>query len=153
MSRADRAPDPDAFAALICDWCLEVAPGQRVLVDSTTLAEPLALALHRAVLERDAWAFVRLVPASLGADFHRYGQERHRTGPPPTELALVEGIDSVVRIDAPANTNELAGIDPARIAQTMRAREPLMKLFRLRRWCGPRISFRRASCSASCSRR
>jgi aminopeptidase len=135
MNLAGHVPDRDAFAALICDWCLEVAPGRRILIDSTTLAEPLALALHRAVLERDAWAYVRLVPPSLGADFHRYGQARHRTEPPPTELALLEGVDSLARIDAPANTNELAGIDPARIAQTMRAREPVMKLSRSRRWC------------------
>jgi aminopeptidase len=95
-------PDPDAFAALLCDWCLEVAPGQRVLVDSTTLAQSLSLALHRALLQRDAWPFVRLTPPSLASDFYRYGGERHRRESPPVELALLEGIDSLVRIDARA---------------------------------------------------
>ena len=32
-------PNPDAFAALLCDWCLEVAPGQQVMVVTTTLAQ------------------------------------------------------------------------------------------------------------------
>ena len=28
--------NPDAFAALLCDWCLEVSPGQQILLVSTT---------------------------------------------------------------------------------------------------------------------
>ena len=28
--------DPDAFAALLCDWCLDVQPGHQVLIASTT---------------------------------------------------------------------------------------------------------------------
>src|SRR5579859_1032340 len=55
VTGAGPGPDPDAFAALLCDWCLEVVPDDRVLVSSTTLAEPLALALHNAILQRDAW--------------------------------------------------------------------------------------------------
>ena len=62
------SPDPDAFAALICDWCLEVQSGQRVVVASSTLAEAYALALHAAILERDAWPFVWLTPPSLSAE-------------------------------------------------------------------------------------
>jgi aminopeptidase len=133
---AVHGPDPDAFAALLCDWCLEVAPGQRVLIESTTLAESLALALHRGVLQRDAWPFVRLMPASLGGDFYRHARERHKTESPPVELALAGAIDARVRIDAPANTSELADIDPALIAQVAGARRQLQELSLARRWCG-----------------
>jgi aminopeptidase len=129
-------PDPERFAALLCDWCLEVQPGARVLVESTTLAEPLAVALHRAILERDAWPFVRLTPPSLAADFYRYGGERHTSQDPPIELALLDGISSRVRIDAPANTNELAGVDPAVIARVAAARVEFRERSLSRRWCG-----------------
>src|SRR6202034_1836276 len=53
-------PDPEAFAALLCDWCLDVQPGQQVLVHSTTLAEPLLTELHAAILDRDAWPHLRV---------------------------------------------------------------------------------------------
>jgi aminopeptidase len=129
-------PDPERFAALLCDWCLEVQPGARVLVESTTLAEPLAIALHRAILERDAWPFVRLAPPSLAAEFYRYAGERHTSQDPPIELALLDGIDSLVRIDAPANTNELAGVDPALIARVASARVKFRERSLSRRWCG-----------------
>jgi aminopeptidase len=128
--------DLDAFAALLCDWCLEVQAGDRVGVYSTTLAQDLALALHRAVLERDAWPFVRLEPPSAAADFYRYGGDRHRTQPPPTDLAVTQAIDAFVRIDAPANATELADIDPAVVAQVSTARRPLQEASLALRWTG-----------------
>jgi aminopeptidase len=130
------SPDPVAFAALLCDWCLEVSPGDRVLVESTTLAEPLAVELHRAILQRDAWPFLHLAPPAAAGDLHRFGHERHLTQPPPMELALMSGVDSRVRVDAPANTNELADVDPALIAGLAVAREELRRLALARRWCG-----------------
>jgi aminopeptidase len=128
-------PDPDAFAALVCDWCLEVAPAQRVVVSSTTLAERFALVLHGAILERDAWPFIWLTPPSLTADLYRCGRERHRSEPPPLELQLAGALDAFVRIDAPANTNELAGIDPALIARQTVARSAVQELVMSRRTC------------------
>ncbi len=129
-------PDPAAFAALICDWCLQVAPGERVLVDSTTLAESLALELNAAILERDAWPFIRLTPPGLGADFYRHAGERHQTQPPPIELGLVRAIDALVRIDAPANTTELADVDPALIARVAGARREFQEASLAKRWSG-----------------
>ena len=129
-------PDPESFAALICDWCLEVEPGQRVVVSSTTLAEPYAQALHAAILERDAWPFVWLTPPSLGSDLYRHGGERHFSQASPVEVALIEAVDARVGIEAPANTNELAEIDPELIARTSVARAALRELVLARRWCG-----------------
>ena len=56
-----------------------VTPGDRVGILSTTLAEDLAAALHRAVLERDAWPYVALEPPGLAADLYRHAHPRHRT--------------------------------------------------------------------------
>jgi aminopeptidase len=128
--------DHDAFAALLCDWCMRVAPGDRIAVYSTTLAQQLAVALHAAVLERDAWPYVRLEPPGLGADFYRHARERHRTEPPPVDLAVTHGIDAFVRIDAPANTTELADIDPALVASVAAARRPLQEASLALRWTG-----------------
>ena len=57
--------DPDAFAALLCDWCLEVEPGHQVMVVAGALAEPLVRAMHRAILDRDAWPLLRVTPDGL----------------------------------------------------------------------------------------
>jgi aminopeptidase len=129
-------PDPDAFARLLCDWCLEVSPGQQVLVSSTTLAEPILRAVHRAILQRGAWPGMRVALPSQGADFYRYATERHLDGFAPADLAELQATDCTLSIDAPANTAALADVDPAMIARAATARAPLREVRMARRWCG-----------------
>jgi aminopeptidase len=129
-------PNPDAFAALICDWCLEAGAGQQVLVSTTTLAQEPVLALHRALLERGAWPLFRLSPPGLAKDFYRHAGPAQLDGYAPLELAEIEAVDSVLRIDAPANTRALAGIDPTLISRAARARGPVQEARLSRRWCG-----------------
>jgi aminopeptidase len=128
--------DPDAFAALLCEWCLEAEAGQQVLVSSTTLAEPLALALHRALLERGAWPLVRLVPTHLQAEFYALAAESQLDGFASVELLEAQTLDARLSIDAPGNTRALAGIDPARISRVMRARAPVLEAVMAKRWAG-----------------
>jgi aminopeptidase len=129
-------PDPDAFAALLCDWCLGVEPGHQVLVGSTTLAVELVAAMHRAVLERGAWPLLRLAPPESAADFYRLARDEQLDGYPPLDLAELQSADSWLRIMAPANTHELAGIDPARVARNLKARDPLLRTRMALRWSG-----------------
>jgi aminopeptidase len=129
-------PDPDAFADLLCDWCLEVSPGQQVMVNSTTLAQAPLRALHRAILQREAWPLIRMSPPWLGADFYRYATDRHLDGFAAAELAEMESIDSVLGINAPANTAALADVDPRLIAREAAAHVPVREARMSRRWCG-----------------
>jgi aminopeptidase len=125
----------EAFAALICDWCLEVAPGQQVLVATTTLAQEAAVALHAAVLDRGGWPLLHLEPPGLEAVFFDHAQDRHLDGVAPMTLAEAEAIDSQVLVRAPANTNALAGVDPALPPRLARARLPLQRARSKRPWC------------------
>jgi aminopeptidase len=129
-------PDPDAFAELLCDWCLQPAPGQQVLLVTTTLAESLVRSLHRAVLQREAWPLVRISPPSLAGDFYRFAAARQIDGFAPADLTEIESVDAVLAIDAPANASALADIDPALIARVASARVPVREARLARRWCG-----------------
>jgi aminopeptidase len=125
--------EPDAFAALIADWCLEVQPGQQILVETTTLAESAAAALHRAILEREAWPLLRVTPAGIESDFYRHASDWQIDAFAPIQLAESQEADSIVRIGAPASVNPLAGIDADQVSRRLRAQAPL-RLAR-RRWC------------------
>jgi aminopeptidase len=129
-------PDPDAFAALLCEWCLDVQPSQQVLIRTSAQAAPLVRALHQAVLEREAWPALRVAPDGLDADFYRHARDAHLDGFAPLELLETEAADAVLGIDAPANTRSLAGIDPALIARAAAARVPVRDARLARRWCG-----------------
>jgi aminopeptidase len=128
--------DPDRFATLLCDWCLEVGRGQQVLINTTTLAVPLARALHRGILESDAWPLLRISPPSIAEDFFHHAHELHLDAFAPLELTEMQTVDAVLRIDAPVNTRALSSIDPALIARANLARAPVQEARLSGRWCG-----------------
>lgn len=126
--------DSDAFAALLCDWCLEAHEGQQVLVSASRLAEPLVLCVHRELLSRGAWPAVRMAPPQLASDFYSYARDEQLDSFAPLDLTEIEAVDATLRIEAPANLNELAGVAPERIARAARARRPLQEARANRRW-------------------
>jgi aminopeptidase len=128
--------DTRRFAALLCDWCLDVQPGWQVLVRSTTLAAPLLRALHAALLERDAWPLLRVELPGVEEDFHLLASDRHLDGFGSIAEAEAAQADAFLAIQAPFNTRALAGVDPERIARIARSRAPLTELRMQKRWCG-----------------
>ncbi len=130
-------PDPDAFADLLCDWCLRVGERDYVLVFSTPQAAPLVRALHRAVIARGAWApGLRIAIPGVAEDFYKLASDELLDAFPPQELAEMERIDAYLRIDAPGNTRALADVDPAVLARAARARSPIQEARMGKRWCG-----------------
>jgi aminopeptidase len=127
--------DPRPFAELLAGYCLDVSPGQQVLVRSTTLAAPLLLELQRAILERDAWPLLRVEVPGQGRSFYQHARDRHLDD--FSDLALTEAkkIQATVGIQAPADVHELAGVDPERIARLARARRPIREATMKKRWC------------------
>jgi aminopeptidase len=128
-------PDPASFAELLAGYCLDVQPGQQVVVRSTTLAAPLLLAVQRAVLEREAWPLLR--PLLPGADeaFWEHARDAHLDGLAPAELAEAEGTDASLGIQAPENTRALASVPADRMARAARARAAIREAGLRRRWC------------------
>jgi aminopeptidase len=131
-----REQDTERFAALLCDWCLDVQPGQQVLVRSTTLAAPLLRALHAAILTRDAWPLLRAELPGVEEDFFALARERHLDSFGSIAEAEAAQADAFLTIQAPGNTRALADADPAALARIARSRAPLTELRMRKRWCG-----------------
>ncbi|MFL5817495.1 MAG: aminopeptidase [Conexibacter sp.] len=136
MSGGWRDEDTDRFAALLCDWCLDVQSGQQVLVRSTTLAAPLLRALHAAIIERDAWSLLRVELPGVEEDFHALARDRHLDSFGSVAEAEAAQADAFLSIQAPFNTRALADADPAALARMARSRAPLTELRMQKRWCG-----------------
>jgi aminopeptidase len=129
-------PDPDKFANLICDWCLDVHQRDYVLLATTPLAAPLVRAVHRELITRGAWPpGVRIGLPGLAEDFYNLAPDELLDSYPPQDLAEMKRIDSYLRIDAPENTRALAEADPAKIARAARARAPIQEVRMTKRWC------------------
>ncbi|MBO0768236.1 MAG: aminopeptidase [Solirubrobacterales bacterium] len=126
--------DPARHAALLCDWCLEVQQGQEVLVDTTTAAEPLAVALEAALLERGAWPHFDLALPGHEPRVLKHGREPHFDGVSRISRAVAETMDAHLHVRAPQNMRELAGADPALLARRARAISPLREIRLAKRW-------------------
>ncbi len=126
--------DPAAFARLLAGYCLEVQPGQQVVVRSTALAAPLLLELQREILERGAWPLLRVELPGQTRAFYAHARDEHLDAYPAAEMAEVTATDASIRIQAPTNTRGLADVDPARIARVARARAPVREAALERRW-------------------
>src|ERR687898_2592553 len=129
------APDPARFAALLCDYCLDVQPGQQVVVRSSTLAAPLLLALQEELPVREAWPLLRTELPGADEAFWQHARDSHLDGFPAAELAEAQGTDASIGIQAPANTRALAHVDAQRMARATRARAPVREAALARRWC------------------
>jgi aminopeptidase len=131
-----RQPDPDAFAILLCDWCLDVHERDYVLVATTPLAAPLIRALHGELITRGAWTpGLRIGLPGLAEDFYKLAPDELLDAFPPIDLVEIEQADAYLRIDAPENTRALADVDPATIARAARARAPIQEARLSKRWC------------------
>ncbi len=129
--------DPDAFAALLCDWCLDVRRRDYVLVFTTPLAAPLIRAFHRALITRGAWApGLRIAIPGVAEDFYRLAPDELLDDVAPQDLAEMERTDAYLSIQAPENTRALAAIDPVTIARAARARAAIQEVRLGKRWCG-----------------
>jgi len=128
-------PDPIRFAELLAGYCLDVQPGDSVLVRSTALAAPLLLELQRAIMARDAWPLLRVELPGQTRAFYEHAGERHLDDFPELALAEIKRSRSVLGIQAPGDVRELADVDPDRIARYARARRPIREETMRKRWC------------------
>src|SRR6185436_621802 len=102
--------DPAPLADLLAGYCLEVEPGQKVLVRSTTLARPLLLELQRAILERDAWPVLEVELPGETAGFFEHARDLQLDDVDDLTIARARKVDALLGIQAPFDARELAGV-------------------------------------------
>ena len=122
------------WADLLVDYCLRVAPGETVLIGSEWEARPLVEACYRAIVLRGAHPLVRLDFPGLTEFFLRYATDAQLAHVSPTALHEAQTVDARIRIAAESDTRALSRIDPRRQAALDRARDPIRKAAREKRW-------------------
>src|SRR5919107_2393738 len=110
------------FADLLAGYCLDVQPGQQVLVRSTTQAAPLLVELHLAILEREAWPLLRVELPGEARGFYAHARDRQLDEFPRVAWEEAKRIDATVGIQAPDDPYALADVDPEVIARASRGR-------------------------------
>jgi aminopeptidase len=135
-------PRISRWAKTLVSYCLEVRPGQTVLVESTPLAEPLVREVYREVLRAGGHPIPRIELPNLREILLGEGNDEQLAWLDPSVKLLAEQVDARLRIQAEPNTRSLAAVDPKRQAIAGRAGREIRQSTSRRslsgelRWCG-----------------
>jgi len=122
------------WADLLVDYCLRVERGETIVVAAELEARPLVEAASKAVVLRGAHPMVRLEIPGLHEFFLEHADDAQLAHVPAAALQEAELVDARIRIAAESDTHSMSRVDPKRQAAAERAREPLRRAARQKRW-------------------
>jgi aminopeptidase len=118
----------DKLADILTEYSIPMERGQLAVVEGTTLAEPLMLALYERLLRRGV--LVRLEPVFPHAAqiFYANANQAQLDHLWEPDRWLRENVDARFVILADENTKQLSRVDPAKQAAVSRSRKTLMDI-------------------------
>jgi len=132
-------PRIQKFANILVDHSAHIVPGDRVLIEATTAAEPLIRSLYGAILDRGGHPHLQLAfPHQESIFFEHAGDDQLDFIPTFTKLAYDE-FESRIRIHSETDTQALSKVDPAKQARRQRALAPIL---RTQMWRGAEKNFK-----------
>jgi aminopeptidase len=135
-------PRIERWAKTLVGYCLNIQPGQVVLINSTPLAEALIAATYREVLRAGAHPVVHLQLGSLDQILFAEGSDEQLAWLNPADRTQMEHANATLGISGSANTRALTNANPARQAIHSKAVRALGQIRQQREaegqlhWCG-----------------
>jgi len=117
------------YAHLLVNYCVSLKPNEKVLIKSTTLAEPLVREVYRAAMNAGAFAEIQLdirEQQRIIIDCANDEQLHHIS---PLYKQAMETFDAYIYIRAPYNLRELASADVERQRIRKQAHSDVMKTY------------------------
>lgn len=121
-------PIHEKWAKLLVDYCCKVQAGENVSINVNSIATPIARALFREVLRKDAKPILRMSYPELEEDLYELATDAYFDSDPVFELAEVKKIDSWIRVGSPANTRALQNFDKTRISKLRKKLRPVQNI-------------------------
>ena len=116
------------WAKTLVGYCLEVQPGQTVLLNASPAAEPLLAEVYREVLRAGGHPVPQIMLSTLAEVLLNEGSDEQLGWIDPTARYWAEHADARLFIGSETNTRTLANTDPARQAVAMRAGRELREV-------------------------
>lgn len=137
-------PRIEKLAQILVDYSLELRDGDQFLISAATVTEPLVREVVRLAVRRGACPLLRLALPGLGEIIMKESPLEALDRISPISEFELEHINAQLTIWGEANTQEMSGVDPARMARMQKARSPMIQRFMERaispereiRWCG-----------------
>lgn len=140
------SPNYEKYAQLLVRYCVNLQPGERLFIQSTTLAEPLVREVYRAALQAGGHCEIDLQLADQQTIFYEESNEAQLAYVPTLYGKAMEEFEAYIHIRAPFSLSEAA---PPREKNLMRqeALRPYHQLYFQRTGEG---SMKRSLCLFPC---
>ena len=115
------------FAKVLVERCTRVQPGDRILIEATTAAEPLVRELYIQILEVGGHPHVLLQLPDTSFPDHEdlllsYGNDNQLDFVPTFHKLAYDQFEGRIRVHSATNTRSTTSIDPSRIQRRNKAR-------------------------------
>ncbi len=117
------------YARLLVRYCLELQPGERLFVQSTTLAEPLVREVYREALRAGALVETHLSFREQGRIFYREASNEQLDYVPLPYRQAMEEFEAYLRILAPFNLREEHANPPEKVRRRQAAFKPYQERY------------------------
>ncbi len=109
-------PRVEKFAKVLVEYCTRIKPGDRVLIEATTAAEPLVRALYLQILEAGGHPVPLLQLPDMFFPQHEdlltlYGNDAQLDFVPPLHKLAYDQFESRIRIHSTTNTRSQTNMD------------------------------------------
>lgn len=122
-------PRVNKFADLVVYYAVNIKPGDKVMIQGESLAEPLYKALYQRILQAGGHPLLMTSPGGISEILYRYASdEQLKHIPPPTQL-IYETYDVMISIGGEDNTKALTNIDASRLVMRQQARSEMRRKF------------------------
>jgi len=112
------------YAQLLVNYCVSTQKGERVLINSTTLAEPLVREVYREVLKAGGHPHVQLAFRDQGIIFNQESNEDQLNYVDPLYALAMEEFDAYIFIRAPFYSRKTQKTDHEKSKKATAARKP-----------------------------
>jgi aminopeptidase len=117
----------EKFAQILVEYSARIKPGDRVLLEATTAAEPLIRALYSRVLEAGGHPHVQLEFPDQQEIFFEQANDSQLDFPPTFQKLAYEQFESRIRIASSTNPRALGGVNPKKLGRRQKAMSSVLE--------------------------
>ena len=117
------------YAELLVQYCLDLQPGDRLYIKTTTLAEPLVREVYRHALRAGATVDTELEFREMQRIFLQEAGEKQLQQPPLLYQAAIEQYEAYLHIMAPFHLRDDFEAAPEKLALRQATMQPLYKTY------------------------
>lgn len=122
-------PRFDKLADVLVKYSVKVKKDDVVRIRMATVAEPLALALYRRIIEAGGHPVLRLASEECAELLVRHGKQHQLAFESPYEMHEAETLNADISAWAHRNTKAMSNANSKKMAVIQKARQPVFKTF------------------------